>query len=171
MGSYWRGYLAILYQAKKNHISISKLINEAGGIVTNKKITNEMFDSVEALSNKHLALFIMMNQWVKVKQDGKSLASYFEKYGYNNIAVYGMGYAGRTLVHELSDSQINIAYAIDEKADNVDSDIKVVSPEEPLEKVDAIVITPITFFDEISYRLRDKTSCPMLSLEDILHEM
>ncbi len=41
----------------------------------------------QLLSDKHLALFKMMNQWVKVKQEGKNIASFFEKNGYNKIAI------------------------------------------------------------------------------------
>ena len=36
----------------------------------------------EKLSGKFLAMFHMMNQWVKVKQEGKNLSSYFEKNNY-----------------------------------------------------------------------------------------
>jgi len=33
---------------------------------------------IQDKSDKHLSLFLMMNQWVMVKQAGKSLAEYFE---------------------------------------------------------------------------------------------
>ena len=40
-----------------------------------------------------------------------------------------------------------------------------------LEDVDAIVVTAITFFDEIEEQLQSKVSCPIISLEDILYEV
>ena len=40
-----------------------------------------------------------------------------------------------------------------------------------LETVDAVVVTAITFFDEIEERLSEKVDCPIISLEDILYEV
>lgn len=43
------------------------------------KITKKILNKEQQMSDKHLALFLMMNQWVKVKQQGKNLSTYFEK--------------------------------------------------------------------------------------------
>ena len=112
-----------------------------------------------------------MNQWVKVKQEGKNLAEYFEREGYHEIAIYGMSYAGETLVDELQESNIKIKYGIDKKANAIYADFDVISPDEELEEVDAIVVTSITFFDEIEEMLSKKVDCPIISLEDILYEV
>lgn len=145
-----------------------------GGIL-GAGIVNKVFvkkiEVIERMSNKHLALFIMMNQWVKVKQKGEGLAEYLKKEGYKNIAVYGMSYAGETLVEELKNTDILIAYGIDKGADSMYSEIDVISPDEKLPKVDAIVVTAITFFDEIEEMLSKKIDCPIISLEDILYEI
>lgn len=125
----------------------------------------------QEMSDKHLALFLMMNQWVKVKQEGKNLASYFEKNGYKKIAIYGMSYAGETLLEELKDSEINVVYGIDRNAGEIYADVDVVSVDEELEDVDAIVVTAVTFFDEIEEQLEKKVACPIVSLEDILYEI
>ena len=113
----------------------------------------------------------MMNQWVKVKQEGKNLSAYFEKNGYKKIAIYGMSYAGETLVDELKETEVQIAYAIDKNANSIYSDINVITMDDNLEDVDAIVVTAITFFDEIEEQLQSKVSCPIISLEDILYEI
>lgn len=123
------------------------------------------------MSNKHLALFLMMNQWVKVKQEGKGLAEYFEKNGYKKIAVYGMSFAGETLLDELNDTNVEVVYGIDKKADSIYLDKKILTVEDELEEVDVIVVTAITFFDEIEKTLKNKVECPIISLEDILYEI
>jgi hypothetical protein len=125
----------------------------------------------QGYADKHLALFKMMNQWVKVKQEGKNLASYFEKNGYKKIAVYGMSYAGETLLDELKDTDIKVAYGIDQKADSIYADVDIVTMDDDFEEVDAVVVTAITFFDEIEDRLSEKVDCPIISLEDILYEV
>ena len=135
------------------------------------KITGETLNKTKNMSNKHLSLFLLMNQWVKVKQEGKNLASYFEKNGYQKIAIYGMSYAGETLINELKGSDVIIAYGIDKNADSIYADVDLVSMNDDLETVDAVVVTAITFFDEIEEQLSEKMDCPILSLEDILYEV
>lgn len=151
--------------------ALSLLVGAAGGALCAGKVLGESANEKQQMADKHLALFLMMNQWVKFKQEGKNLASYFEKEGYKEIAVYGMSYAGETLVDELAGTNVKIKYAIDRNADNLYADVDVVSPNEELEAVDAIVVTSITFFDEIEAKLSEKIDCPIISLEDILYEV
>ena len=125
----------------------------------------------QKMSEKHLALFLMMNQWVAVKQDGKNLADYFEKNNYHSIAIYGMSYAGERLLEELKNSNIQVKYGIDKNAAGIYSDIELVTMEDKLDEVDAVVVTPIFFFDEIEQQLSKKVDCPIISLEDILYEV
>lgn len=140
----------------------------AGAVV---RVKERDIKKAKALSDKHLVLFCMMDQWVLVKQDGKNLAEYFEKNHYKRIAIYGMSYAGKTLVNELKDTSIIVAYGIDKNVDSDYTDVDIVSIDDELEEVDAIVVTAITFFDEIEEMLSGKIDCPILSLEDILYEI
>ena len=157
---------------KKSLVSIlSGLTGAAIGAAGTGRVMVKKVAKNQEMSDKHLALFLMMNQWVKVKQEGKRLASYFEKNGYHEIAIYGMSYAGETLVSELTGSNITIKYGIDQRANNLYEEFDIVSPEDELEEVDAIVVTSIKFFDEIEERLREKVNCPIISLEDILYEV
>lgn len=157
---------------KKSIIGIlSLLFGCAGGIIGSRKLIVPKLNNAIQYSDKHLSLFLMMNQWVKVKQEGKNLSTYFLKNGYKRIAVYGMSYVGETLVKELNGTEIEIVYAIDKNAENIYSSVDIVSLEDPMENVDAVVITAITFLEEIENQLSKKLSCPLLSLEDILYEV
>lgn len=157
---------------KKPIISIvSALTGAALGAGAIGKVSADKIQKIQAMSDKHFALFMMMNQWVKVKQEGKKLADYFEKKGYKRIAVYGMSYAGETLINELKDTGITVAYGIDKNANSIYADVDIVSLDDDLESVDAIVVTAITFFDEIEGLLSGKVDCSILSLEDVLYEV
>ena len=123
------------------------------------------------LPDKHLALFQMMNQWVHVKQESKNFSSYLDAKGYKRVAIYGMSYAGETLIEELKGSDITIAYGIDKNADSIYADIEVFTLGDNLPDVDAVIVTAITYFDEIEEILSTKLKCPVLSLEDILYEI
>lgn len=143
----------------------------AAGAGAIEKIEGGRVNKVQNMSDKHLALFLMMNQWVKVKQKNKRLEDYFEKKGYKKIAVYGMSYAGETFIDELSGSEIKIMYGIDQNASSIYADIDIVSVEDALDEVDAVIVTAITYFNEIEEKLSQKLSCPIISLEDILYEV
>lgn len=161
-----------MFIMKKGVISVLSMLTGAMvGAGTIGKIEGDKFNEMRNISDKHLALFTMMNQWVKVKQAGKNLSSYFKEHGFNRIAIYGMSYAGETLLEELRGTGIAVAYGIDRNARSLYSDINIVSVEDALEEVDAVVVTAITFFNEIEEKLEKKMNCPIISLEDILYEI
>lgn len=157
---------------KKSIVSLLSLAVGAvlGGAVAGGKMTQNLAKKQE-MSDKHLSLYLMMNQWVRVKQEGKRLETYFEKRAYYNIAIYGMSYAGETLLNELTGTNIHVKYAIDKNSSKIYSGVTVCSIDDVLGKVDVVVVTAITYFDEIRDILEDKVDCPIISLEDILYEI
>ena len=88
-------------------------------------------------------------------------AAYAARYVAKNLVAAGVAHR----------CEIQIAYAIDKNANSIYSDINVITMDDNLEDVDAIVVTAITFFDEIEEQLQSKVSCPIISLEDILYEI
>lgn len=120
---------------------------------------------------KYFKLFSMMSRWVLAKQQGKSPATYLEKCGYRRIAIYGMSQVGQALLKELEISPVEAAYAIDQNADWLLGDCKVVKCSDPLEEVDAIVVTPVYYYESIKRELGKKVSCPILSIQDVINEL
>ena len=157
---------------KKGAISVlSALAGALAGAGTIGKAEKDKRKKAEKLSGKFSAMFHMMNQWVKVKQEGKNLSSYFEKNNYKKIAIYGMSYIGETLLEELKGTEIEVKYGIDKRVFSCHADIKIVPPDDLPDGVDAIVVTAIDFFDEIEEMLREKVECPIISIEDIVFEV
>lgn len=160
---------------KKYNLIIATLVGVAmGGLFgagSIKRIYKKQIAKEQQMSDKHLELFKMMNQWVRVKQEGKNLSSYFEKNNYKTIAIYGMSYAGETLIEELRGTNIEVLYAIDQQANRIFADIDIITPVDELRKVDVVVITAITFFDEIKDELSKIVDYDIISLEDILYEV
>lgn len=142
-----------------------------GGAIGAGKLVGTKVNDMKKMSDKHLELFLMMNQWVKIKQEGKDLVSYFEKKGYKKIAVYGMSFVGETLVDELKGTDVQVLYGIDQRGDSVYADIDIVTMEDSLDAVDAVVVTAVTFFEEIEEKLCRRVDCPILSLGDILYQI
>ena len=157
---------------KKGLISfISGIVGAVVGAGTISKIMGRSLANKKNMSDKHLALFLMMNQWVKVKQEDKNISEYFEENNIKRIAIYGMSYVGERLIEELKVSNIEVAYGIDREAKALNMDVEVVTLDDDLKEVDAVVVTAITFYEEIAEKLEKKLKCPVISLEDILYEV
>ena len=142
----------------------------AGGITVGTKSSKRIKKLVDGHAKVH-ELYMAFDQWLQVRQQGKSLVEYFTKNGYKTVAVYGMKELGERLCDELKGSDVAVSYAIDKNADAIYADVDVVTPDDDLAPVDVIVVTAITFFDEIEEMLSEKVDCPIISLEDILYEM
>lgn len=161
---------------KKSILSIlSMAAGAAAGVAVSAaavgKEQNKTINKKQQLADKHLAMVKVYDEWLKVRQDGRSLVQYFEKRGYKNIAIYGMSYLGESLVRELQASDVKVQYGIDKNADNIYSSVEVMNLSDDLPEVDAIVVTAVFFFDEIAEELADKVNCPIISLEDMVYEV
>ncbi len=122
-------------------------------------------------SNKYWQAYLMMNEWMQLRQKGRNLSEFFAEKGYKTIAIYGMHYTGITLQNELDGTGIQIAYGIDANAESIYSDIEVKKPTDDLPPVDVIVVTPIYYFIEIEEKLEGRVTCPILSLDDVVFGM
>lgn len=120
---------------------------------------------------KMLEFYNVLNEWLMLKQEGKSLVDYFERNQYKTIAIYGMKELGERLLDELKKSDVKVVYAIDKNADAIYADIDIVTPDNDLPKVDVIVVTAIHYFNEIEELLAEKVDYPIISIEDVVYEI
>jgi hypothetical protein len=77
---------------------------------------------------------------------------------------------GQHLVKELRDSDIKIAYVIDNMNNDLYLDITRVTEKDELVKVDAVIITTLVEYNAVCDVLSQKLDCPMIAIEDILNE-
>lgn len=139
----------------------------AGGIFAGKACSKKIEIKTDKI-NKFKSYYNMLNLWLILKQQGKTLEQYFADNGYKTIAIYGMGEMGNRLYDELKGSSIRIAYVIDQEAGRY-TEIASRSPKDQLDDVDVIVVTAVFAFEEIKNNIRTKASCPIVSLEDIVN--
>lgn len=146
----------------------------AGALIVYKVIVKPTFTQIRKVreeSQKHLDLYLLMNDWVHVKQKGIGVFKYFEDRDYHRIAIYGMNYVGKTLVSELENTSVEVIAGIDKNAKSISGNIRVLTPDEFDENVDVIVVTPIAFFESIADMLEEKVTCPVVSIEDVIFEV
>ncbi len=150
---------------------LSTLLGAGSGAAAIFAKMNKKVKTLHKVNYKNDAILKVYSQWLALKQEGKSLATYFKENGYQKIAIYGMHYLGESLCSELEGSGIEIKYAIDRNAQNISSDIEIYLPDEDLGEVDAVVVTAFFFYNEIEEQLSQRLDCPIISLEDILYEL
>lgn len=113
----------------------------------------------------------LLNQWLKIRQDGKTLERFFSDNQFRTIAIYGMGDLGERLLAELAESSITIAYGIDRNAGQKENGgLQVYEPErlKTLPCVDVIVVTPVHCYWEIEQLLGGQWDVPAVSLQDVV---
>ena len=142
----------------------------AGGIAAQTTSSKKIKNLIDGHAKVH-ELYMAFDQWLRIRQEGKSLVEYFEKNNFKTVAIYGMKELGERLYDELENSGIEVRYIIDRNADSIYADVDVVTPDDELEPVDVIVVTAIYYFDEIEDMLSEKVDYPVISLEDILYEV
>lgn len=146
----------------------------AAGFLLGLRISNRKADKKtdenQQLAEKNRTQFFVMAQWLKVKQMGRSISAYFLERGYNRVAIYGMSYTGDRVLFELKNAGIEVAYGIDKRAGGVDSEIDILSIDDELPCVSAVIVSETFFFEEVKSSLSKKLSCPIISLEEVVYE-
>lgn len=140
----------------------------AGSVAVSVK-SNKEVKKWRGFSNKHLEMIKLYDQWFATKQEGKSVADYLKSEGIKTVAIYGMSFIGQRLYEELRNTGVEVVYGIDKNCDKIYADIDIVTPEDDLEEVDAIIVTAFCFFDEIEESLMEKTDARILSIEDLIY--
>ena len=114
--------------------------------------------------------FHLLNQWLCMRQNEKTLLPFFEDNFIESVAIYGMGALGERLYDELQGSPVTVRYAIDRMAASKKQDgLKIYSADaDSLPETDAVVVTPVQDYAAIMEFLEMKTDAAILSLKDII---
>lgn len=122
----------------------------------------------DVYSNKYVSYYTAMDRWLSLKEQGISTVQYFKNNGYKKIGIYGMANMANHLLADLEESEIEVVFGIDKRANSLYAEVLVLGLEDDFPKVDAIVVTPIFDFDNIKKTLSAKVSCPVVSLNEVL---
>lgn len=121
---------------------------------------------------KWFEYFQLLNRWLTVKSEGKRIADFFDQEEIGRVAVYGVGDLANRLSEELRDTRVELLYGIDRDVSCTNSKVEVIySLDDEWPEVDAIVITPFLSVGEIEKALRQKCSCRLIPLDEILYSM
>ncbi len=117
---------------------------------------------------KFKELFNFATSWIAYKQSGHSISEKIKRNGYEQVAVYGMGILGELAIQELEKDGIKVSFGLDKNADIMYRKLPLFTPEDEFPETDAIIITAISSFDEISKELNCRTKIPTVNLKSLV---
>lgn len=113
----------------------------------------------------------VLNQWLKTKQENKSIIDFFEKRNLKRIAIYGMGELGKRLYDELENTSIDVTYFLDRSEGIFYKQLEKKNVDDRVDDVDAIVVTVIHCFEEIKEQLYVAEGVKVISLQDVIYSL
>lgn len=147
-------------------ILILACLGLTSGILIKKK--EKQITYLEDQHEKILFYYRMLNMWLEMKQKGKSAVTFLQEKKIKRIAIYGMKELGERIYEEVKNTEIEVVCIIDKKPDSVLGNFKVISPDQEIPDVDAIIVTADYYYWDIRGQLEKKVRCPIYSLNGIL---
>lgn len=132
---------------------------------------NKKLEEHISLEEKNYLNYNVCREWLVNYILDRNIVSYFNKMGYREVAIYGLGEIGTIFLDSLRKTNLSVSYAIDKNASVIFEDISVITPDsKEYKEVDVIIVTPIFDFDKIKSILEKKVKCPIVSLEEVILE-
>ena len=105
-----------------------------------RELINKEHSRYITLLEKFRQMFFLYEKWMRA-QKRISIDCFLKKMGYKRIAVYGLGYLGRQMVYQLSNTDVEIVCAIDQNAASIGLDVPLCTLEEFHYQVDLVIVT------------------------------
>lgn len=143
------------------------------GIIVSVIVFKSMKGKISQLDNlikKNTVTENMLLNWISIKQDKHNICNFFTEHDIKKIAIYGMGPVGQRLYRELENTGVSVVFSVDQNAMNIYSEIPVLTMEDEWPEIDAIIVTPIFYYESIRKCIENKIVCAVFSLDDIIYE-
>jgi len=142
----------------------------AGTIV--KRLWRQKFTESQVIATADCKQKDLFYNWLKLKNQGSSVAEHIKNTGAKRIAVFGLEETGRLLVDDLCESDIKVEYAIElDNPSYVHETLEVYRlHDDELPKVDLIVVCPPYELEDAKHELWGQTKANIISLESLIVE-
>ena len=161
------GYLEALKKALDDYKGMAEVMDRELNVITAN--LHRRKESGESIVNRRNACFTrLFDKWLRIKEEGKHLNSYFREKGYRNIAIYGIGMTGKHLLADLKETEIQVVYGIDRQGKQLNYPFPIYTIEEQIPEADVVVVTVTYEFDSIYQELKTRFGGYIASLEEIV---
>lgn len=134
----------------------------------------ELRNEIEAWadqSRRYASYWQLLDSWLWLKEEQIPLEKFFLDRGARSVAVYGAGMLGRHLLKELEDSQVQVEYVIDQKAEGIDAGLKAYRPDDSYPPAEMIVVTATYDYHKIRGKLAEQGHKNIVSLDEVVLEL
>ena len=128
-------------------------------ITQKKQLVDKLLKETEA--------YRIADAWLFRKEEKSNVADNLTSEGIRNVAIYGTAKFGQHLITELELSNINISYVIDRNPKAQSRGYDLYKPDEQLPMVDAIIITAVGAYDEITKSLQKVIETRIITISEL----
>lgn len=108
----------------------------------------------EKTLQKYQAFYRLLLRWIKNYQDGNEITKLLVEKDWKNISIYGFSELGKLFYREIDKTKINVIDILDVRAlSNRLEGTRALIPENGDIEVDVVIVTAITYYDEIEAKL------------------
>ena len=133
------------------------------------KIFREVMKRDNQKNNEITSYYRILNQWLVLKQDKKTVVNFFENNNYKTVAIYGMKEMTERLLDDLENTGIVVKCIIDRNAVVTDKCIPLLHPSDSIPDVDVVVVIPSYYFGKIKSKLKGKVRGDIVSIDDVVY--
>ena len=158
---------------KRKSIILEFLVTGAIGFIVSGIVVGHIFRNIMKMDNQAIKkitrYYNILNKWLTLRQQQKTIVEFFEKNGYKTVAIYGMKELGERLVTELENTGIVVKCIIDQNTVVINKNILVLRPDDFIPDVDVVVVTASYYFSEIKKRLKGRVHGDVVSIDDVVY--
>lgn len=159
-------YRAMQNRQKNGYLEVFRLLNNS------QTGLSKHYYETELKLQKHIRFYQLLTRWMDKRNKGRTIVDFLEKEAVHSIAVYGYAELGKLTVDEILESKdILVKYVIDKKPFSENEPIKILKPAIGNPSVDAVIVTAICSFKEISDELKSFGYKEIYSLEEIIDKI
>lgn len=145
INSYWETFLKVDLQGDSNCNSVCER---------------------EKTLQKYQSFYRLLLRWIKNYQDGNEITKLLVEKDWKNISIYGFSELGKLFYREIDKTKINVIDILDVRAlSNRLGETRALIPENGDIEVDVVIVTAITYYDEIEAKLNQLGYKNIVSLQ------
>lgn len=142
----------------------------------NLKILKNRSKKDDIGNKKFLKMVHIYDLWMYLKNRNAKISDFLIYNNIHKIVIYGMGYIGSRLLDELSGSNIQVLFGLDQEGDAIQTRVPVYRIGEDVVKneindADIVIVTSVNAKEEVENDVKKISNVPVILFEEIIVKM
>ena len=100
-----------------------------------------------------------------------TIGDYLIDRGYRKVAIHGYGFLGKQLLGRLRNCELEVSYVLDRNAKYLDCEVPILTIDDSLPSVDAVIVTMIDGEKDVVDKLQIIVGVDVITLRGVLEGM